>query len=155
MLGKITASATAKRQPVDSQVEVSLSSEYLINTDHIIDVVDKTSYRNLRYKFNIYDDRQTDLYMAVGTSLAAIQTLADVSQDSEMISLDVFEGIESFNQISGLTAVETTFNVNSIVWGDTDEGDTITRVWYVIGGKQAVPIIVDHTIEEIVTLATA
>lgn len=151
MLGKITASITPWIHPVDSQVEHATANEYLINMEYVIDVEDKTSYRILRYKFNIYDDRQTDFSLYVGETMAAIQALADVSQDANMINLDVFEGIQSFNQISGLTAVETAFNVSAIVWGDTDEGDDYTRLWYQIGGKEAVPVIVDHTIEEIIT----
>lgn len=150
MLGKITANTTAKYHPVDSQVEHALASEYLINMDYVIDVEDKTTYRALRYKFNVYDDRQTDFTIYVGETMLAIKTLADESQGANMINLDVFEGIESFDQVSGLTAVETAFNVSSIVWGDTDKGDDYTRLWYVVGGKAAVPIIVDHTIEEII-----
>ncbi len=155
MLGKITANTVRQKLPVDSQVETQTSAEYLINTEYITEVVDKTTYRAMRYKFNVYDDRQTDFYIPVGETTTAIQALADVAQDSKMISLDVFEGIESFNQVSGLTAVETTFNVDSIVWGDTDRSDNYTRVWYLVGGKEPVPILVDHTIEQIVVLATA
>jgi len=155
MLGKITANTTWTRRPVDSQVDTFFGTEYLINTDHIIDVEDQTTYRDIRYKFNVYDDRQTELYIPVGQTVAAIQALADVTQDSKIIDLDVFETAQSFNQVTGITAVETSFNVASIVWGDTDESDNYTRLWYVIGGKEAVPIIVDHTIEQIIVLATA
>jgi hypothetical protein len=155
MLGKITANLTAKHHPVDSQVEHALGSEYLINTDYIIDVEDKTTYRQIGYKFNVYDDRQTEFDIYVGETVLAINTLADVSQSSKMISINVFEGIQSFNQVTGLTAVATVFNVADIVWGDTDASDNYTRMWYVIGGKEPVPVIVNHTIEEIVVLATA
>ena len=155
MLGKITANLTWTRRPVDSQVETSFGTEYLINTEYIIDVVDQSTYRDIRYKFNPYDDRQTDLYIPVGETVLAITTLADVTQDGNMINLDVFEGVQSFNQVSGLTAVETAFNISSIVWGDTDASDNYTRLWYVIGGKEAVPILVDHTIEQIIVLAAA
>jgi hypothetical protein len=150
MLGKITASLTPWIHPVDSQVEHAKANEYLINMDYVIDVEDKTTYRILRYKFNVYDDRQPDFSIYVGETMLAIKALSDVSQDANMINLDVFEGIDSFNQVSGLTAVETAFNVSSIVWGDTDKGDDYTRLWYVVGGKAAKPIIVDHTIEEII-----
>jgi hypothetical protein len=153
MLGKITKNATAQRQPVDSQVEIALSTSYLINTSYIIDVVDQTTYRDLRYKFNVYDDRQTDLYISVSDTAAAIQTLADATANSKMVSLDVFEGIQSFNQVTGETAVETTFNVADIVWGEDDPSGAYCRIWYTIGGKQTVPVIVDHTIAQIVQWA--
>jgi len=153
MLGIITKGSTpTQRQPVDSQVEIALGISYLINTDYIIDVYDQTTYRDLRYKFNVYDDRQTDLYIAVTDSANAIVALSDVSQDANMINLDVFEGIDSFNQISGLTAVETAFNVSSLVWGEDELTDSYSRIWYLVGGKAAKPIIVDHTIAEIVAL---
>jgi hypothetical protein len=154
MLGKITKGSTpTQRQPVDSQVEIALGISYLINTDYIIDVVDQTTHRDLRYKFNVYDDRQTDLYIAVTDTASAIQTLADATANSKMVSFDVFEGIQSFNQVTGETAVETTFNVADIVWGEDDPGGDYCRLWYLIGGKEAVPIIVDHTIDQIVEWA--
>lgn len=153
MLGKITKNSTAQRQPVDSQVEIALSTSYLVNADYIIDMVDQTSYRDLRYKFNVYDDKQTDLYIAVSDTAAAINTLADATANSQMISLNVFEGIQSFNQVTGLTAVETTFNVAAIVWGEDDPTGAYSRIWYLTGGGREVPVIVDHNIAQIVDLA--
>ena len=153
MLGKITRNATAQRQPVDSQVELALSESYLINTDYLIDMVDQSTYRDLRYKFNVYDDEQTDLYISVSDTAAAITTLADATASSKMISFDVFEGIQSFNQVTDVTAVETTFNVKDIVWAEDAPSGDYCRLWYNIGGKESVPIIVDYTIAEIVSLA--
>ena len=118
--------------------------------EYVIDVEDKTTYRILRYKFNIYDDSQTAFDLYVGQTMAAIQALSDVSQDANMINLDVFEGVQSFNQAPGLSTVETAFNVSAIVWGDTDKSDNCTRLWYVVVGKEAVTFLVDHTLDEII-----
>jgi len=152
MLGVINSATADSLQSVDSQVEYALSTQYLINTEYIIDVEDHTSYGNLRYKFNIYDDRQPDFSFYINDTAAFVQALSDVSQDANMINLDVFEGVQSFNQVSGLTAVETALNVSSIVWAENDTSAAYCRLWYLVGGKEAVPIIVDHTIAEIVAL---
>jgi len=151
MLGKITTLATLEAMPVDSQVELRISTEYLINTDNIAEMkLEGTTDSWLHYKFSIDESRSPEFIFTVNETNAAIQTLADATKNSEKVSLNVFEGIESFNQASGETAVAWLFNVDDIVWGEEDGTAAYTRIWYTIGGKQAKAVIVDHSIDQIV-----
>jgi len=151
MLGKVNTLATLEAQAVDSQIELRASTGYLINTDCITEMkVEGTTDSWIHYKFSIDGDRIPEFIFTVTETNAAIQTLADASPNSNKVSLNVFENIESFNQASGETAVAWLFNVKDIVWGEEDGTAAYTRMWYSIGGKQAKAVIVDHSIAQIV-----
>jgi hypothetical protein len=152
MLAELTTYATLRPQAVDSEVELRASVSYLVNTDHIVEMFDNTTARRLSYKFNVYDDQEPRFVFDVTATLAAIQTLADATAASTKITLNVFEDIQSFNQVTGLTAVTWNFNVSDIVWGENDATGAYARIWYLSGGHKVTPIIVDHNISQIVDL---
>lgn len=157
MIGKVTTRAILSRQPVDSQVEERLSTEYLINTDYIVEMEDQTvlavTKTKLLYKFNVYEDRTPEFEFTVDEIVTAIQTLADATPASPKIALSVFEDIQSFNQVTGLTAVTWNFNVYDIVWAEDDPTGNYCRIWIVKGGHAIVPYIVDHNIDQIIDRA--
>ena len=157
MLAEITTYTTLKPQPVDSQLELRAITNYLINTDHILEMHDEsdlpTIITPITYKFNVYDDKMPELIFNATNTLAAIVTLADATPASTKIALNVFENIQSFNQVTGLTAVTWNFNVTDIVWGENDLTGAYARIWYLSGGHNVTPIIVDHNISQIVDLA--
>lgn len=153
---------TAERQPVDSQVEVVASKEYLINTDQIIEMTDEsdlpTVTTKILYKFNFQENRTTPFEFDVNETQAAIVTLADATKASEIIAINVFEdgsgnSIQSFNQVGSLTAVTRYFNVDDIVWGEDDPTGNYARIWVKRGGHSTKPLIVDHNIDQIIDTA--
>ena len=157
MLAELTTYTTLKPQPVDSEVELIKSTNYLVNTDHIIEMHDEsdlpTVITPITYKFNVYDDKEPVFVFNATNTLAAIQTLADATPSSTKIALSVFEDIQSFNQVTGLTAVTWNFNVSDIVWGENDPTGAYARIWYLSGGHKVTPIIVDHNISQLVDWA--
>jgi len=153
MLGELTIYSTIESQPVDSQVELYASRSYLFNTDSIIDLVDDTSYRTIRYKFNPYEDQSPVFVIQVTNTAAAINTLADATPASTKIALNVFETAQTFDLVSSITAVTWNFNVADIVWGENDPTGAYARIWIKSGGNKVFPIIVDHNISQITDLA--
>lgn len=152
MIGVFTLYTSLKRQPVDSQVEAKLSESYLVNTDCIVDVVDAASARQVRYKFNPYDDRIPQLWLEVTNSASAIATLADATPASTKVTLGVFENIQTFDKVSSDTAVTWNFNVADLIWGEDDESGAYSRIWVRTGGNKVSPYVVDHNISQIVDL---
>jgi len=153
MLGELTIYSVIESQPVDSQVELYASRSYLFNTDSIIDLVDDTSYRTIRYKFNPHEDQSPVFVLQVTNTAAAIKTLADATPASTKIALSVFEDVQTFDLVTSVTAVTWNFNVTDIVWAENDPTDSYCRLWYVSGGNKVIPIIVDHNISQITDLA--
>jgi len=157
MIGVISTFTTLEPQPVDSQVEERASTSYLINTDCIIEMVDQsdlpTVTTELRYKFNVHEDRQVPFKFDVNETLAAIQTLTDATPASPKIALSVLEDIQTFDLVSNATAVTWYFNVDGIVWGEDDPTGNYARIWVTEGGHDVKPYIVDHNISQIVDLA--
>ena len=157
MLGKLTTYTSSRTQPVDSQVELRLSTPYLVNTDYILELEDESALAlvivQVKYKFNVYDDRMPEFVFRVGDTRAAINTLADATPAHTIFSLSVYENIQTFDKIPSATAVTWYFNVADIVWGEDDSTGNYARIWYRVGGKEVVPIIVNHTIDQIVDLA--
>ena len=153
MLGELTLYATLKPQPVDAQVELKASESYLFNTDCIIDLVDNTTYRTIRYKFHPYDDRIPLFVLDITNTAAAIQTLSDATAESTKMALSVFEDVQTFDLVTSVTAVTWNFNVASIVWGENDPTDAYARIWVMSGGNKISSYIVDHNISQIVEVA--
>jgi len=138
---------------VDSQVEQKVSESYLFNTDCIIDLVDETTFRRIRYKFNPYDDKSPVFVIDVTNTAAAIKTLADATPTSTKLSLSVFEDAQSFNQVTSIEDVTWNFNVADIVWGENDPTDSYCRIWVMTGGNKLTSYIVDHNISQVVDVA--
>jgi hypothetical protein len=153
MIGELTLYATLRPQPVDSQVEQKISESYLFNSDCIIDLVDETSFRRLRYKFHPYEDRSPVFVIDVTNTAAALKTLSDATPASTKITLNVFEDAQTFDIVSSLTAVAWNFNVKDIVWGENDPTDAYARIWVMTGGNKVTAYIVDHNISQIVDVA--
>lgn len=159
MIGEIQVFTNIRNQPTDSQVELALSEYYLINTDCIIDMVDESALptvtTRIQYKFNVYEDQTPPFFFKANNTLAAINTLADATAHSTKIALGVFEDshgnpVQSFNQVTGLTAVTHYFNIADIVWGENDPTDNYCRLWVLQGGHVPQPYIVDYNISQVV-----
>jgi hypothetical protein len=148
---------TLQPQSVDSQVEQAASEEYLINTEHILQMHDEsdlpTVITRITYKFNVYEDQTTGWVFDATNTLAAIKALADTSAASTKIAIDVFEDIQTFDKIPGQTAVTWYFNVSDIVWAEDSPSGAYARLWYLSGGHKVTPVIVDHNIAKIFDLA--
>jgi len=162
MIGVVTTRAILAPQPTDSQVEERLSTEYLINTDYIVEMEDQTLLAvvktRLLYKFNVYSDRKEPFVFTVDTLYTAINTLADATPASPKIALSVFEDslgnpVQSFNQVTGLTPVTWYFNVTDITWAEDDPTGNYARIFICKGGNKIVPYIVDYNIDQIVDMA--
>ena len=134
MLGLITTLASIENQPVDSQIELKASTEYLVNTNNIIKMrVYGTTDSELRVKLNKKEDRSPYFLMIVNETNAAIQTLADVSASSNMIALPVFAGAISFSDCTGSTTTKY-FNIDDISWVEENNAGTICKLWVEVGG---------------------
>lgn len=157
MLGVISIYTSLRNQAVDSQVELALSEDYLINTDHIIEMEDESTLAlvitNVKYKFHIYDDRQPYMQFRSGTAIAALVTLSDADFGTEKVALTVYENIQTFDLIDNATTQVWYFDVHSIVWAENDPTDTYARIWVQTGGNKLTPYIVNHTIAQIVSSA--
>ena len=154
MVGIVTTLSTLLPQSVDSQVEARKSIAYLINTDYITEVyVEGTVNSRIRYKFNIEEDRPGEFVFTVTATNAAVQALSDVALNTNKISLNVYEGIQTFDKIPLVTTTAWYFNVKDIVWAENDSTGAYSRIWICKGGKQIVPYLINHTIAEVVSLA--
>ena len=157
MIGKVTTRAILSPQPIDSQVQERLSTSYLINTDAIIEMEDQTLLQVVKtrilYKFNVYDDRHPEFVFTVDDTVSAIKTLADATPASPKLALSVFENVQSFAGVTGVTAVTWYFNVADIVWAENGPSDDYCRIWILKGGHNVVPYIVDHNIDQVIDLA--
>ena len=153
MIGKVTTLSTLLPQSVDSQVELRLSTAYLINTDCITELlVEGTTDSEIHYKFDVYGNKTGEFIFTVNETNAAIQTLSDATLASPKIALSVFEGVQSFNEVTGETAVTWNFNAADIVWAENDSTGAYARIWIMKGGHTVVPYIVDHNIDQIIDL---
>ena len=120
-------------------------------------MVDKTVLTvtkiEIKYKFNPYEDRSPYFLFDVDTSVSSINTQADATLNSPFLALSVYEGIESFDLVSSVTASTVYFNPNDIVWGEDDSTGAYSRIWVKKGGQSAKAYIVDYNINQILDVA--
>ena len=154
MLGIVTTLSSIEIQPVYSKVELSASTEYLINTDNIVKMqVYGTTDSLVRYTFNKSDDQRFSEEFIFDETNAAIQTLSDATADSNMILLPVYEDCLNFADAASLTAVDKYFNIADIVWGTDNSDGTLSKLIIVEGGFKEKQYIVNYNINQIVDVA--
>lgn len=165
MIGLITtlsSQGTTAAQAVDSQIELKPSCEYLINTQNIVDLkVFSTNDSDISYKLNRNEDKSPTFHLRVNETNAAIQALADVAANSNMVSLDVFENEHSENVLSYYEAavassstVTKYFTVEEIVWAEEDNDATMSLMYVQVGGQDLEKIFVDSNLAQIIDLIT-
>jgi len=155
MLGLVTTLEDLRPQPVDSQIEVKPLTEYIINTLNIQQMeVYNTHDSLILYKLNRHEDRTNYFELAVEETNAAIQILADVDPESNLLPLDVFEGALTFADCADITTTAKMFNIDEIVWIEENNAGTISMLWLCEGGWNLFKIFADHNIGQIVDLNT-
>lgn len=165
MLGIVTSlstQGTTAYQPVDSQVQVKPSTEYIINTLSITSLkVFSANDSDMRIKLNWKEDRSPEFLLRVAETNAAIQALADVAAASNMVSLDVFlnehsEDVMSYAEAADATSSATTklFNVNEIAWVEENAAATMSLMLVLEGGNSIKKIFVDSNLAQIMDLIT-
>jgi len=147
-------------QPTDSQVQLKLSTEYLINTDCIVEMkVFGTTDSDLLYKLNPEDDKQPGFRLRVNETNAAIDTIADTSAASNMITLDVFyndygENALTFAECASLSTTAKYYNVDDIIWGEQNASETRSMLLIARGGQSIEKIFVDSNLDQVMDLVT-
>lgn len=150
MLGLITTKSTIAVQPVDSQVQIKPSSNYLINCSNIIKMELSGSTDTLiRFKLNKHEDRTPYFSFIADQTLAQIQALADVAPESNMIPLPVFEGAVSFSDCTGTTS-DLYFNVEDISWVEENTAGTLCKMWVEEGGFSLRSFFVNYGLSQFV-----
>jgi hypothetical protein len=147
MLAKLTVLSTfgfPYYQPVESILGIDASGGYLVNTDNIGPIkVSGTTDSIFKYKLNLNDETK-----------AAIIVLSDATPASAMISLPIFKGANTFNDItSDSTTTDVMFNLKDIVWGNSNEAENITRILVCEGGFGIKRFFVNYSIDAIVDVA--
>jgi hypothetical protein len=155
MLGIVTTLSAIEVQPSYSRVQLKVSTAYLINTDNIISMkLYSTNDSEIKFSWNMNDDQRIPDKLYVAETNAAIQTLADVAADSNMISLPVFEDTISFAAAASLTAVARLFNITDVVFVEQDSSGTMCKALIVEGGFNEQSFIVDYSIAQIMDILT-
>jgi hypothetical protein len=155
MLGIVTTKATLEKQPVYSRVQLNASTDYIINTDNIIKLsLYGTNDSLVRYSWNIHDDQRVPDEFIVDQTNAAIQALADVSANSNMVALKVFEDILSFAAAASLTSVTRYFNITDIVWVEESSGGQMCKMIVAEKGFNEKGFIVDYNMDQFMDLVT-
>ena len=160
MLGLVTTLSTlgsTAAQPVDSEIQLKLSTEYIINTLNITEMkVYSTDDSDIKYKLNRNEDKSPEFHLRVAETNAAIKTLADVSAASNMVALDVFMGETNENvltfaeaALSGSTATTKYYTVNEIVWAEENNAATMSMLLVQVGGQDLEKIFVDSNLAQI------
>ena len=154
MLALVTTLTTIESNPTDSLIGLSASTEYIINTENIVKMkVEGTNDSELKYKLNVNEDRTPEFRLEVNETNAAINTASDVSPDSNMIELDVFEDADTYSEAVLLTTTTAKFfNVKDIVWVDENSSQTMSRLLVCVGGQDIEAIFADVNLEQIIDL---
>ena len=165
MLGIITTLSTfgtTAPHPVDSQIELKASTEYIINTLNIVSMkVFGSTDSTVRYKLNRSEDSTPEFVLRVNETNAAITTLADTAAASNMVTLDVFtneygEDVMTFAEaaLSTTSTVDKLFNIDDIVWVEENSSATMSMMFVAEGGWGVKKIFVDSELAKIIDLVT-
>jgi hypothetical protein len=161
MLGIVTTLSTfgtTAPQAVDSQIEIRSSTEYLINTDNIVEMkVYGTTDSDLKYKLSTEEDRSPEFHLRVNETNSAIDTLADTSANSNMVVLNVFyndygEDALTFAECASLSTTAKYFNITDIVWGEENNAQNKSMLLIAEGGNKIRKIFVDHGLDMLIDL---
>ena len=163
MLGIVTTLSsfgTAAPHPVDSQVELKASTEYLVNSLCFNKLrVFGTTDSTINYKLNFHEDKSPDFLLRVNETNAALVDISDVAANSNMILLNVFlnnygEDVMTFaeagNAFSSTTAKY--FNIDDILWGEENDSGNKSMLLIAEGGWGIKKIFVDHELAKIMDI---
>lgn len=158
MIGLITtlsSQGSTAYQPLDSEIQLKPSTEYLINTNSIVSLkVFSTNDSDIRYKLNFREDRSPEFLLRVNETNAAIQALADVSANSNMVLLNVKEGALSYAEAATLSSTAKYYNIEDITWVEENNDATISRMIVAEGGYDLKIIFVNYNLAQIMDLLT-
>ena len=158
----LSTQGTTAAQAVDSQIELKASTEYLINTLNIVEMkVYSTDDSDISYKLNRNEDKSPTFHLRVAEANSDIQTLADVSAKSNMVSLDVFlnehtENVMSYYEaaVSSSSAVTKYYSVEEIVWVEENTAATMCMMYVQVGGQDLEKIFVDSNLAQVYDMVT-
>jgi len=153
MIGIVTTLSSLEVQPEFSMVELTISTEYIINTDFITRLeVYGTTDSLLKYSWNIHDSRMAVQSLYVNETNAAVVALADVAAASNMILLPVYEDAISFSEAVGQTPVDKYFNIADIVFISENTAGTLARLLAVTGGFEVREYIINYNLAQIIDI---
>jgi len=158
LVNTLSSLGTTAYQPTDSQVQLKLSTEYLFNTDCIVEMkVFSTDDSDLLYKLNPEDDKQPGFRLRVAETNAAIDTIADSAAASNMLDLNVFENdygenALTFAECAALSTVAKYYNVDDIVWGEQNAAQNRSLLLIARGGQSIEKIFVNSGLDQIMDL---
>jgi len=158
LVNTLSSLGTTAYQPTDSQVQLKISEEYLINSDCIVEMkVYSSDDSDLLYKLNPEDDRQPAFRLRVSQTNAELDTIADTDPDSNLMVLDVFENdygenALTFAECASLSTVAKYYNVEDIVWGEQNAAKTRSMLLIARGGQSVEKIFVDSGLDQIMDL---
>ena len=158
MIGLITtlsAQGTTAYQPLDSEIQLKNSTEYLINTLNIVSMkVYSTNDSDIRYKLNRKEDRSPQFLLRVNETNAAVQALADVGANSNLVELNEMEGALSFSEAAALTSTAKMYNLDDICFVEENNDANMSRMVMAKGGQDLEIIFVDSSLAAIMDLIT-
>jgi len=160
LVNTLSTLGTTATQPVDSQVELKASKEYLINTLCIAKMkVYSTDDSDIRYKLNFHEDKSPEFFLRVSQTNAAIVAISDVAATSNMILLRVYlndygENVMTFAEAALSTSSTTAkyFNIDDILWGEENAAGNKSMLLIAEGGWGIKKIFVDHELAKIMDL---
>jgi len=161
MLGIVTTLSslgTTAYQPTDSQVQLKASTEYLINTSGIIEMkVYSSNDSDLLYKIQPEEDRTPAFRLRVNETNAAIDTIADTSAASNLLTLNVYlndygENALTFAECASLSTTAKYYNISDIMWGEQNLTKTRSFLWIAHGGQSLEKIFVDGGLDYLMDL---
>jgi len=158
MIGLITTLSslgTSAPQPLDSEIQLKPSTEYLINTLNIVSMkVYSTNDSDIRYKLNRKEDKSPEFLLRVNETNAAVQALADVGANSNLVELNEMEGALSFSEAAALTSTAKMYNLDDICFVEENNDANMSRMVMAKGGQDLEIIFVDSSLAAIMDLIT-
>ena len=160
MLGILTTLSTqgsTAYNPVDSQVELKPSTEYLYNTKNIVKLsVSGSTDSNIRYKLSVNEDQSPDFLIRANELNSTITTVADTSAASQMLTLTVYigdtgEDVLTFTEaaLSSSSTETRYYNIDDIVWGFDNASGNKSCLYIAEGGSSVKKIFTDHELAKI------
>ena len=141
--------ATISSFPVRHLSKVFSTGAKLINTDYILDMkLYGSDDARIDYQLRSRFDRDTKFQFIVTDTLAQVVAGSNVSANSAIMALPVFEGDDTTS-----AAVTHYFNVEDVAWAEN--ATTTTSYVYVQEGADLKTYIVDYNIDQIMDIATS
>jgi len=158
MIGLVTTLSTlgtTAPQPLDSEIQLKASTEYLINTLNIVSMkVYSTNDSDIRYKLNRKKDQSPQFLLRVNETNAAVQALADVGANSNLVELNERERALSFSEAAALSDTAKMYNLDDICFVEENNAGNMSRIVMAKGGQDLEIIFVDSSLAAIMDLIT-